>query len=238
MASRKPKSAKKASSVKTAKSKTVFVKAVKKIAPPKPPTKPTSIKPPVPQIEKRSSDSGLLDLIKQPAMRELLTLSGGHDSIPLIETMLKYEQGELDTTFATNMELKVTMVRALLNRLHYKGLVEYTRTKDENSGWYTYKWFVRKDAITKELHDRVKGELERHKEKKQMNENHLIFSCPSRCHKVIFEIAAEYAFKCPDCAQEMNALDTEAEARELSNRIQELEQHLGRIKGFQSAVRA
>ncbi|HLC45539.1 MAG TPA: hypothetical protein VJI67_01565 [archaeon] len=176
--------------------------------------------------------SRLVELMRQPMVRDYLTLSGGHDAIPLLEVMMEFENGEVDTVLANKLDMKVTVVRTLLNRLHYKGIVEYTRTKDEEIGWYTYKWNVRKNEIVGELASRVKEELEKQKEKLGVSENHLVFSCPARCHKVVFEIAAEYKFRCPDCTEEMTALDNEEETIEARKKVTELETQLERLQGI------
>ncbi len=56
-----------------------------------------------------------------------------------------------DEDLAGSCKIKVSEVRAVLNKLHSYGLTSYERTRDKESGWYSYIWRLSLGDINKIL---------------------------------------------------------------------------------------
>ena len=163
-----------------------------------------------------------VEIIGRPRIQEIISAIGGRNAIDLLELMLSQNKEEIDEVYAEKMGLKITEIRTILNRLHYRGLVGYQRTRDDKSGWYTYKWKIKHREIITLLQKRLQEEKEKHEDKLQTNESYMMFSCANDCHKVPFEIAAEYDFRCPECTDEMASIDEADEAEKIRNTIDEI----------------
>ena len=47
-----------------------------------------------------------------------------------------------DEKIAELVEQKITIVRSILNKLSFRGIVKYEKEKDQNSGWYNFYWEI------------------------------------------------------------------------------------------------
>ncbi|MBR9707195.1 MAG: hypothetical protein GOV15_02045 [Candidatus Diapherotrites archaeon] len=178
--------------------------------------------------------SHVVGLLKRPLIQGFISTFGGHNAVELIEQMLLLEHGAVDEVFAEKLNLRVTEIRTLLNRLHYRGLVEYTRTRDEEIGWYTYKWFAKPGNLMDLLEEKVAEELSNAKEKMTLDDNYMMFNCTNNCNEMPFEIAAEYSFRCPDCANEMQTVDKEVEAKKRKAYMDSLSSEMKMLKTISS----
>ncbi|NYZ75625.1 hypothetical protein H0N98_00010 [Candidatus Micrarchaeota archaeon] len=103
-----------------------------------------------------------------------------------------------DEDLASTCKIKVSEVRAVLNKLHSYGLTSYERTRDKESGWYSYIWRLSLGDINKIL--------EKKKEVAVIGgEESFDFYACSACKKgegvmIPFEVAFENKFKCLDCS--------------------------------------
>ena len=57
--------------------------------------------------------------------------------------------GATDETIEDKTQFKMAEIRSLLNVLHNHGIVEYTREKNLQTGWFTYTWKVNADRAFK-----------------------------------------------------------------------------------------
>jgi len=86
--------------------------------------------------------------------------------------------------------------------------VVYTRTKDKDTGWYSYVWKVNLSEIYRLLENTFEYEIKQLEG--QLDESTTIFSfyCP-KCSKenvIDFEMAANLGFKCPHCQRGLKAV--------------------------------
>ena len=166
---------------------------------------------------------------EEPLVRSFLERNAGRESVKVVEILLRSRKALRDEDIAKKMKVKVTEVRTMLNRLHYRGIANYEKTKDENTGWFTYTWHIDRgkllETVTGEIIDRIK-ELEKEKE---IQESYTIFLCKKCKIEMPFEVAAEYNFRCPECGSEMFCVDPAARKRQLSREITLLKKALERI---------
>ena len=144
--------------------------------------------------KKKTTSKSIPKPRKSNLVRDILVESLSEDHIKVID---KLNKPKYDEDIADNMGMKATVVRTLLNDLHESGLVEYERSKNKRTGWYTYLWKRRDDKIR----DYARGYLN----KKIMDLNgklndetqSIIFKCA--CGKVPYEAAMDSGFKCNTC---------------------------------------
>jgi transcription factor E len=115
--------------LKGAKSKTVDskVKGAKSEAPVKE----------VPKINKAEITGKITSILADARIRQMLIEMGGENALAIIRN---FYGNYSDEDIAKNLKLKISDVRATLNRLHNEGLVNYSREKDNETGWYSYSW--------------------------------------------------------------------------------------------------
>jgi len=154
----------------------------------------------------------------------------GKNGMRVVNVFEKTKKPVKDEELAAGSKLKVTEIRAILNKLHYKGFVEYNKRKDANSGWYHYTWQLNKKRIFEALLTEQIEELEKLKKKQELNENYSVFICKKGCIEMPFEVAAEYNFKCPNCGDSMSFFDTIKQTKQINKTIENLERQINEIK--------
>ncbi len=164
----------------------------------------------------------ILQLMELPFVREYLKRVGGDNAIDVMRLMVEHGNAVTDEEIAQEMGVKVTVVRAVFNRLNFWGIIDYDKTRDEETGWYTYTWHIVpekiREAVEKELQER-EGEL---RKKRQELDQFMFFVCPEGHTREPFEVAAEYNFKCPICGKDLEPLDTDAEKRKIDKELDDI----------------
>ncbi len=129
--------------------------------------------------------------------------------------------------------LKLANVRSLLNQLNYHGIVEYTREKNMQSGWFTYTWKVNKSRAMQNF--LIKKKVEYADLRKQFNaqgEGAVIYHCPKGCGRVAFDKAMDNQFACGTCSGKLKFVEGSKELKELETRISALETLLDKPNVF------
>ncbi|MFA5105795.1 MAG: hypothetical protein WC506_02430 [Candidatus Micrarchaeia archaeon] len=155
--------------------------------------------PKLPRAKKASFRNGLL--LSHGNIRQYLIETAGENAI---NVMKEFSFEMTDEDLARKCKTKLSDVRAVLNKLHTTGLVEYTRDKDPQSGWYSYIW---------KMNDKAAGHLLEGSNAK-MGES-TVDSSTEGAEKYIcndcgadtlcsFEAAFENKFKCPSCGNNMS----------------------------------
>ena len=138
----------------------------------------------------------------------LIKRIGGDDALQVVKIYERKGKMVTDEELAKKMRLKVTEVRTILNRLHYRGVACYQKSKNTKTGWYSYTWEIKKKRVAELLLEEMVEKTEKLEAKQQMQSNYGLFSCSSLCGQMPFEVAAEYDFKCPECGAPMDMLDS------------------------------
>ena len=95
--------------------------------------------------------------LKQGVLKEVLSDSLSEEHVTVIEQLSKPQH---DEEIAADLDVKATVVRTILNDLHARSLVEYERTKNKKTGWYTYLWKKREDKINEYIQSYLHRKLE------------------------------------------------------------------------------
>ncbi len=135
-----------------------------------------------------------------------------------------------DEEMANKMKLKVTDIRTMLNRLHYRGITNYQKKRNKKTGWYSYTWHIDRKRILELIIEKQMEEIEKLEQKKETEESYSFFSCKNNCHEFPFEIAAEYQFKCPQCGKELQYIDNKKRTREAQKKIKIMKKEVEEFK--------
>ncbi len=165
-------------------------------------------------------------ITKFPIVQEFLKNVGGEYAIGLVKICETKNEGATDEELAKKLRLKVTEVRTILNRLHYRGIAFYKKTKNTRTGWYNYAWGIKSHRVIELLLAEQKEVIEKLETSQSFEKTYSYFSCRKNCTAVPFEIAAEYQFKCPECNGTMEAVNSEERAKKLSKQISGLKKEM------------
>lgn len=89
-----------------------------------------------PEIDKQLAAKIAL-ILADAYTRQMLIELGGENALALVRN---FYGNHSDEELAKKLKLKISDVRATLNKLHNEGLVNYIREKDNETGWYSYSW--------------------------------------------------------------------------------------------------
>jgi transcription factor E len=134
--------------------------------------------------------------------------------------LARLEKPKYDEDVAAELKVKATIVRTILNELHQSSLVEYQRTKNKRTGWYTYLWNRREDKISEFITNYLKKRLEELNKELDAETQNLTFQCS--CERVPYEIAMEASFLCDKCTQPYLEVDNSEYVDELVSEIARL----------------
>ena len=115
-----------------------------------------------------------------------------------------------DDAIATKCKLKVSEIRSVLNKLHNVRLATYVRTKDKDTGWYSYIWKVHLSEIPQIIEKSMRGEMEMLEQQLETSTTVFSFYCPkcSRENKIEFDTATDLRFRCPSCRKQLKEVKT------------------------------
>jgi len=145
----------------------------------------------------------LAEILSRPFIRQLLVDLGGENAIAIIRN---FDRSSSDEDIAKKLKIKISDVRAALNKLHSEGLVVYNRYKDGETGWYSYSWYLNKEKMEKWADEHTKRF-----EAESRNNNEEFYVCPFCGVSTIvnFHDAFERSFKCDVCNKQLEFLDDE-----------------------------
>lgn len=141
-------------------------------------------------------------VLSNKPIQEFFSGSLGENSLRII----KLANAEMtDDELAAKAKLKVSEIRAVLNKLHNWRLARYTRIRDKETGWYSYIWHIDLSntfgVYEKMLQDGI------NEQERALEESTTVFSfyCPkcSRENRIDMETATNLSFKCPHCKKQL-----------------------------------
>lgn len=143
--------------------------------------------------------------------RQLLIELAGENALEIIRNF----NGNLsDEDLSKTLKLKISDVRATLNRLHSEGLVSYLREKDSDTGWYSYSWQLNRIKIEEWVSGKVSS---RYKVFEESAGDHY-YCPPCGAQNVLLHLGDAHgsSFKCPKCNSTLEYFDRER-AEEIMN---------------------
>ncbi len=168
--------------------------------------------------------------VNRPVVQDFLKKVGGEAAVGVTTLCEKKGRCVTDEELAKKMKLKVTEIRTVLNRLHYRGIACYKKTKNKKSGWYNYTWEIKKKRVLELILEQQQEMIEKLEVKKSFGEQYSFFNCKNDCEITPFEIAAEYQFRCPTCGETMTSFDYRKRLEDINRRIGELKEEVGALR--------
>lgn len=140
------------------------------------------------------------EILSRPIIRHMLVDLGGENAIAIVRN---FNTGTSDEEIAKKLKLKISDVRAALNRLHSKGIVAYDRQKDSETGWYSYSWYLNREKMEKWATEQM------YKFENPNNDGGEYYVCPSCGGSAIlsFEDALDKNFRCEMCNHSLEFVD-------------------------------
>ena len=139
-------------------------------------------------------------------VRNLLTEVAGEKALKVVGEMTMPMS---DEDIATCAGVKISEIRAVLNKLHAAGVAAYDRTRNDE-GWYTYTWRLTMDNAFKMIEERQASD------KRGVDRTHAEgavdhYVCPicttKTGVKLGFDQAVEAGFRCPDCSEMLHYVE-------------------------------
>ncbi len=147
--------------------------------------------------------------LSSAAARQLLIAVGGENALAVIRS---FSKNISDEELSKKLKMRISDIRATLNKLHNEGIVNYNRERDSESGWYSYSWSL--NAI------RLQQWIEENCNEKKLwlysSGDHYFCSTCGLESTISFEKAIECQFKCVKCSHFLEFIDWE-KAYTLSN---------------------
>lgn len=171
----------------------------------------------------RSTGRALRKVLENGGVSELLNRIAGDKAAKIVAKM---SRGISDEELADACKMKVSDVRAVLNKLHSFGVADYTRLRDRETGWYSYVWNVWHEKLAR-IVDATKREEVRKFEEKLNYERAFDFYACKKCGdgaRFDFEAAFEMYFRCPVCKENLDFFSN-------AQLVGELEKKLASLKG-------
>lgn len=142
--------------------------------------------------------------LSEPCLKNLLIEIAGEKAL--------HVAGELrnpmtDEDLADAAKIKISEVRAVMNKLHSARIAAYSRTRNED-GWYTYTWSLALDHANKILEERGIGEKQAQGRAGEPCEYYACPNCyPQTKKRFGFDKASESSFKCPECSEMLSFVE-------------------------------
>ncbi|VVC02734.1 Transcription factor E [Candidatus Bilamarchaeum dharawalense] len=150
------------------------------------------------QQEEQKKMQNVVKILSDAGVRQNLIEIGGENALAMVRS---FYGNHSDEDLAKKLKIKISDVRATLNKLHNEGLVNYIREKDSETGWYSYSWSLN--------HDRIEKWATIQSSRIGLNESSDYYFCPSCGASSIinFESASGVDFRCERCNRLLEFID-------------------------------
>jgi len=159
-------------------------------------------------------------------VKDLLDTIGGAEAVELAKICEKKRRSFTDEEVAKKMGKKVTEVRAILNKLHFRGIATYQKSRNQKTGWYNYTWDIKKERIAEIVTEQQAETLQKLLDKKSLETDYNFFDCVECAERAPFEAAAEHNFLCPKCGSKMDSASEPRKQKELDEQIKKIQKEL------------
>jgi len=117
-----------------------------------------------------------------------------------------------DEEIAKRCGLKVSDVRAVLNRLHEYGVTTYIRERDKDTGWFSYNWVVNVIKLYDLVEHRKASGARQDQEKLAYEKSYTFYtcsnsSCSSSGQRVPESDAILTTYSCTNCGNNLTIFD-------------------------------
>jgi len=153
-------------------------------------------------------------------------LFGGEDATEVIKALQKLVEAA-DDEIAKEADLSLNIVRKVLYKLYDHSLITCTRERNDQTGWYTFRWQIQRSQLDAFIRIKKRRILEKLRTRLKFEKEHSFFIC-KKCPdvRVTFEEAIETAFRCGKCGDQYVSSNNEYAVDKLSGTIEKLQKEL------------
>jgi transcription initiation factor TFIIE subunit alpha len=171
-----------------------------------------------------------LNLIDDPDINHLIKNIVGDGGIHIVSHLFKIKKAD-EFEIAKKLKEDVNFIRSVMYKMYTHNLVNYTRRRDAEKGWYIYTWeSAPKKLFTSLINSRQK-ELEnlfkKVEEEKSMEQ---IFHCPTCLINLDFNKSLELNFNCFACGGMLQPLNNDLVINNLNEDIKCLSTNICMLK--------
>ncbi|MFO7967683.1 MAG: transcription factor E [Archaeoglobaceae archaeon] len=160
-------------------------------------------------------------------IRELIERISGE--VGLIIYSLRPKNGFTDEQIASELGIEINDVRKALFSLYEVGVAEYTRHRDDETGWMEYHWKINYDKQTEVLKRELQKTKNKLEEKLETETSTMYYICQNGHVKVSYAEAMELDFMCPKCGVVLEYHDSSVAADQIKEEIKKIEDILDQI---------
>ena len=168
------------------------------------------------------------ELLSEKSTAVFLEQIAGPMAINVIK--LFHNDGLSPEDISKKLNEKITVVRATLNSLHFRGIACYKKQRNENN-MYEFIWEIKYKKIVDVL---LLQEIKKYKKLEydlSQKEGHDYFYCPKKCNvEVEFEVAAAYNFKCPNCSASLEMVNVKTKINKIKKEKIEVEKNIKKLE--------
>ena len=88
-----------------------------------------------------------MTLISDDVFQKVAKIIGGEDAIKVVMALKKLGE-DTDDQILERMDLKLNDVRRILFKLYNHSVVQCDRSRDENTGWFIFRWRLQSGHIS------------------------------------------------------------------------------------------
>lgn len=175
-------------------------------------------------------------IMKLTTAQDFLQTIAGPYASEIVKIYEKKHHPITDEVIEKKIKLKVTEIRTILNQLHYRGIAEYQKKRNEKTGWYIYTWEIKTHRIAELLLAQQTEKEKKIQEQFEFSKTHAFFTCKKKCENIIFEVAAEYNFKCPQCNQPMQSINNKKNSKNLEQQLKTIKEEIKELQELQENI--
>ena len=159
-------------------------------------------------------------------LRNAAEIVGGEDAVKIVEA-IKTLGETTDDKIAMETGMRLNDVRKILYQLSTYSIVASTRTRDQETGWFIFRWKIQPDQIDGYVQNIKKRILDRLETRLRYEDSHEFYTCSNiGCRRVIFEDAVELLFRCPECGRSLEHFDKEETVKILKEKTSVIKNEL------------
>jgi transcription initiation factor TFIIE subunit alpha len=160
------------------------------------------------------------------SVKEFFEENGKELAIKVLKICENKKKPFIDEEIAKKLKVKVTEVRAVLNKMHYQRIAIYQKSKNQKTGWYNYTWEIKKNKLAEILIEQQNEKIKEIKNKMSIEQDYNYFHCKDCDEKMAFENAIEYNFICMKCGGTLDSKSIEITKQNLEKEIKNIEKEI------------
>ena len=170
--------------------------------------------------------------VDDDVLRKVANVIGGEEAVLVVMALKRFKEATDDQILAyiaeqIETEIKLNDVRKILFKLYNHSIIQCDRLRDENTGWFIFRWRLQLDQVEGLIKNQKKRILKILKTRLDYEGGHDFFYCYTpECKRLTFEDAMEYIFKCPTCGKTLKHFDNSKIINALKEKTDQLEKEL------------